>query len=149
MRFTNAPADPFRLLFSLFSLFSRFSRVLPVSLALLIAAPAMVSAATRIRIMPPDRATFAVGQRFDLRVEATADGGPAAAPPAGLIVTINGEDITARNILDAGASGGERGSGGVGATAASLAATWKATPAPAFTTNFLLRDYAFEKPGRT
>ena len=97
--------------------------------------------------MPPDRATFAVGQRFDLRVEATADGGPAAAPPSGLIVTINGEDITARNILDAGASGGERGSGGVGATAASLAATWKATAAPAFTTNFLLRDYAFEKPG--
>ena len=66
--------------------------------------------------MPPDRAIFAVGQRFDLRVEATADGGPAAAPPSGLTVTINGEDITARNILDAGASGGERGAGGVGAT---------------------------------
>ena len=62
----------------------RFSRVLPVALALLIAAPAMASAATRIRIMPPDRATFAVGQRFDLRVEATADGGPAAAPPSRL-----------------------------------------------------------------
>ena len=96
--------------------------MLPIALALLIAAPAIASAATRIRIMPPDRATFAVGQRFDMRVEATADGGPAAAPPSGLIVTINGEDITARNILDAGASGGERGSGGVGATAASLAA---------------------------
>jgi alkaline phosphatase len=125
--------------------------VLPLALAfacvLLMAAPGMVSAATRIRIMPPDRATFAVGQRFDLRVEATADGGAAAAAPSGLIVTINGEDITSRNILDAGASGGERGSGGVGATAASLAATWKATAAPAFTTNFLLRDYAFEKPG--
>ena len=97
--------------------------------------------------MPPDRATFAIGQRFDLRVEATADGGPAAAPPSGLIVTINGEDITSRNILDAGASGGERGAGGVGATAASLAPTWKATAAPAFTTNFLLRDYSFEKAG--
>lgn len=96
--------------------------------------------------MPPDRATFAVGQRFDLRVEATADGGPAAAPPNGLTVTINGEDITARNILD-GAGAGERGAGGAGATAASLPPTWKATAAPAFTTNFLLRDYAFEKPG--
>jgi alkaline phosphatase len=138
VRFTSAPSSPLHL---------PFPRVIPVAIALLIAAPAIVSAATRIRIMPPDRATFAVGQRFDLRVEATADGGPAAAPPSGLIVTINGEDITARNILDAGASGGERGSGGVGATAASLAVTWKATAAPAFTTNFLLRDYAFEKPG--
>ena len=97
--------------------------------------------------MPPDRAAFAIGQRFDLRVEATSDGGAEAAPPSGLTVTINGEDITARNILDAGAKGGERGSGGVGATGASLAATWKAAAAPAFTTNFLLRDYAFEKPG--
>ena len=97
--------------------------------------------------MPPDRATFAVGQRFDLRVEATADGGPAATPPSGLTVTINGEDITARNILDAGAGGGERGLGGVGATGGTLQGTWKATAAPTFTTNFLLRDYAFEKAG--
>ena len=96
---------------------------LPIALALLLTVPAIVSAATRIRIMPPDRATFAIGQRFDLRVEATADGGPSAAPPSGLIVTINGEDITSRNVP--GASGG----------------------APAYTTNFLLRDYSFAKPG--
>src|SRR5262249_10889549 len=52
---------------------------------------------TRIRIMPPDRGTLAVGQRFDLRVEATSDG---AEPPHGLVVTVNGVDITRRNMLD-------------------------------------------------
>jgi alkaline phosphatase len=149
VRFTNALSSRS----SCYSFpFSRLlSRVPAATLALLIVAPAlapaMASAATRIRIMPPDRATFAVGQRFDLRVEATADGGPAATPPSGLTVTINGEDITPRNILDAGAGGGERGLGGVGATGGTLQATWKATAAPTFTTNFLLRDYAFEKAG--
>ena len=61
-------------------------------------------------------------------------------------MTINGEDITARNMLDAGRERRRARRGRRGATAASLAATWKA-PAPAFTTNFLLRDHAFERPG--
>lgn len=120
--------------------------------ALLIAiAPGAASAATTIRIMPPDRAAFAVGQRFDLRVEAASDAagddqGAAAAPPRGLTVTINGADVTARNILDAGVDD-VRGAGGTGATGAALAATAKAGPAPKSTTNFLVRDYSFTKPG--
>ena len=57
-------------------------------------------AETRIRIMPPDGAVLAAGQRVDVRVEATADG---KEPPSGLTVLVNGTDITRRNLLAAGA----------------------------------------------
>ena len=77
-------------------------------------------AQARIRIMPPDRATFAVGQRVDIRVEATSTGD---APPAGLRVRIDGVDVTARSIGDAGAG------------------------APPNSTNFLLRSHTFSKAG--
>ena len=93
--------------------------------------------------MPPDRGTLAVGQRFDLRVEATSDG---AEPPHGLVVTVNGVDITRRNMLDPGL-GGERGAGGVGATSSTLPPFQKAGTAAANTTNFLLRDYSVNRPG--
>jgi alkaline phosphatase len=109
-------------------------------------APHTATAATRIRIMPPNRAAFAVGQRFDLRVEATNDEGTSAPAPRGLTVSINGADVTSRNILDAGA-GGVRGHGGVGASAASLPSSWRAGAAPASSTNFLVREYAFERTG--
>ena len=75
-------------------------------------------AETRIRIMPPDGAVLAAGQRVDVRVEATADG---KEPPSGLTVLVNGTDITRRNLLAAGA-GGERGVGGTGTDAAVPAA---------------------------
>jgi alkaline phosphatase len=57
---------------------------------------ALLPGGTQLRIMPPDRAKFAVGQRFDIRVEATRKDGP---PPTGLRVLLDGEDITAANTL--------------------------------------------------
>ncbi len=95
------------------------------------------SAATRIRVMPPDGAVLAAGQRVDVRVEATSDG---AEPPRGLTVLINGKDVTVRNILAAGA-GGERGAGGAG-TEDSVRPTHRAGTAAPNTTNFLLRDFS-------
>jgi hypothetical protein len=53
-------------------------------------------AQTTIRLVPVDGATVAAGARFDIRVEATAPAGAEA--PAGLTVTLDGADITARNI---------------------------------------------------
>jgi len=100
-------------------------------------------AATRIRIMPPDRGVLASGQRFDIRVEATSDD---ANPPRGLTVLVNGVDVTARNILDPGVAG-ERGAGGTGATASTIAAAQRAVTAPPNTTNFLLRDFSVAKAG--
>jgi alkaline phosphatase len=119
---------------------------LPTLLGLLLAgAAASAPAETRLRIMPPDRSTLAVGQRFDVRVEAAgAEGGPA---PAGLRVFLDGAEVTARNVLDPGA-GGERGAGGTGATGSGLPANKRAQPAPAHTSNLLLRDQAFARPGR-
>ena len=99
-------------------------------------------AETRIRIMPPDGAVLAAGQRVDVRVEATADG---KEPPSGLTVLVNGTDITRRNLLAAGA-GGERGVGGTG-TDAAVPAAQRAAPAPPNTSNFLLRDLNASVPG--
>jgi alkaline phosphatase len=101
-------------------------------------------AATTIRIMPPDRSDFAVGQLVDLRVEATSDPGPD--PPVGLRVFVDAVEVTGRNILDGG-SRNERGAGGAGATAATLPRGHGASPAPAHTTNFLQRGYSFRTPG--
>ena len=100
-----------------------------------------VSAATRIRIMPPDRGVLALGQRVDIRVEAQSD---TADPPRALLVRVNGRDVTAQNILDPGA-GGERGAGGTGA--AGRNGRRGAARAPANTTNFLLRGFHADRPG--
>jgi hypothetical protein len=100
---------------------------------------------TSIRIMPPERATFAVGQRFDIRVEATgAD--PAGAPPRALRVSLDGVEITGENILDPGVDG-VAGAGGTGATSQSLLPRHRAYAAPAHTSNFLVRDRSFDAPG--
>ena len=102
------------------------------------------AAQTRIRIMPPDGGVLAAGQRFDIRVEATS---ATADPPRGLLVTLNGRDITARNLLEPGV-GGERGAGGTGAVGTDVAEVHRAAPALRATTNFLLRGHAASAPGR-
>jgi len=107
-------------------------------------APGLATAArgdTRLRIMPPSGATFAVGQRFDLRVEAQGDG----AAPRGLSVTLDGRDITTRNLLAPGL-GGELGVGGTGT--APDASARPAAPAATTSSNFLLRDQSFATAGR-
>jgi alkaline phosphatase len=120
--------------------FMRFTTVGAVLWVCLGALPA--EAATRIRIMPPDGAVLAAGQRVDVRVEATADG---ADPPQGLTVLIDGKDVTGRNILAAGARG-ERGAGGTG-TDGSVNSTERAVVAPPNTTNFLIRGFSVVRPG--
>jgi alkaline phosphatase len=102
-----------------------------------------VDAATRIRIMPPDGGVLAAGQRVDIRVEATSDN---PQPPRGLRVTVNGRDLTARNLLDHGVSG-ERGAGGTGAGGAQFPVAERAANAPENTTNFLLRGYTAAAAG--
>jgi alkaline phosphatase len=87
---------------------------------------------------------MAAGQRFDLRVEATSPGSLSAPAPAGLRVTVNEQDVTARNLLEAMA-GGAPGAGGTGKSSGS--ALREVTPAAGNTTNFLIQDYAFDRPG--
>ncbi len=111
-----------------------------VALLLLLSPAAPVGAQTRLRIMPPSGATIAVGQRFDLRIEATA-----AAAPSGLAVTLDGVDVSARNVLAPG-PGGEKGAGGTGTPIGTVARP--AASAPATSTNFLLRDTSFTRAGR-
>jgi alkaline phosphatase len=103
---------------------STLARLRPILLGLLLLVTAAPpgEAATRIRIMPPDRSDFAVGQRFDLRVEATAD--PGSEAPRGLRVYIDAREITDRNTV---------------ATSASAAAP--------NTSNFLLRGHSFARAG--
>lgn len=74
--------------------------LLPVlmSLALL---PSVSSAAPTVRIMPPDGAVLAAGQRLDIRVEATPAPGDDVAAPLTLRVWVNGNDVTAMNADDA------------------------------------------------
>jgi alkaline phosphatase len=82
---------------------------------------AAARAETALRLMPPDRSTFAVGQRFDVRVEAAA---PAdQPPPASLRVFLDGVEITARGAAAPNAARPE-------------------------TTNFLLRGQSFSRAGR-
>ena len=100
-------------------------------------------AATRLRIMPPDGAVFAAGQRFDIRVEASSS---TPDPPRGLVVTINGQDITAKNLLDPGVNG-ERGAGGTGASGPDVQAVDRVAPALRNTTNFMLRHYSAAAAG--
>lgn len=110
-----------------------------LTVVLSIAAPA--SAQTRLRVMPPPGATFAAGQRFDLRVEASGGG----TAPGGLVVTLDGRDITATNVLAPGTAG-ERGHGGTGTPDG--AAIRPAVAAAATSTNFLARDLTFTRTGR-
>ncbi|MEP7117789.1 MAG: alkaline phosphatase [Acidobacteriota bacterium] len=99
-----------------------------------------LAAQTRLRIMPPSGATLAVGQRFDLRVEATGDD----AAPRGLTVTFDGIDLSARNVLAPGPSG-EKGQGGSGTPAGSPVRP--AVAAPTTSTNFLIRDSSLTRAG--
>ena len=91
--------------------------------ALLVAAflssPQAAAGQTRIRIMPPDGGVIAAGQRFDIRVE-SAVSSPAG---AGLVVRINGTDVSSRNAATADEG------------------------APPNSANFLLRNYSVAKPG--
>jgi alkaline phosphatase len=104
-----------------------------------------LAAQTTLRIVPADGSVFAVGQRFDLRVEATG-GDPDGPAPRGLRVQVDGRDLTDLNILDVG-EGGERGAGGTGSTGAEVPTHQRASRAPAHTTNFLARDRRFDVPG--
>lgn len=63
-------------------------------LAFLLVCGAPATAATTIRIMPPDGGILPAGQLLDIRVEATGDDG---VPPAGLRVWVGGDEWTARN----------------------------------------------------
>jgi alkaline phosphatase len=112
-----------------------------VLLALLITTAAPAAAQTAVRVMPPPGASFAAGQRFDLRVEAAGTG----SAPTGLVVSLDGRDITATNVLAPGAAG-ERGHGGTGTPDGTTGRP--AAAAPATTTNFLARDLSFTRPGR-
>jgi alkaline phosphatase len=103
-------------------------------------------AATRIRIMPPDGGVIAVGQQFDIRVEAENESPAAADPPRGLVVLVNGRDVSSRNLLEPGLNG-ERGAGGTGAAGPELPAGDRAAPAFRHTTNFLLRRYVVTAAG--
>jgi alkaline phosphatase len=122
---------------------ARAARFHIVATLAIFAAATPAAAATRIRIMPPDGAVLAAGQRLDIRVEATSD---TATPPRGLIVSINGKDVTPLNILDPGTAG-ERGAGGTGASAASVPLAHRAGRARGNTTNFLMRGFSQPKPG--
>lgn len=104
------------------------------------------SAQTTLRILPGEGTVVALGQRFDIRVEATgAD--PAGAAPRGLRVEIDDRDVTSLNILDPGV-GREAGAGGTGSTRPEVPEHLRASPAPSHTSNFLLRERSFEVAGR-
>jgi alkaline phosphatase len=100
-------------------------------------------ASTSLRIMPPDGGVLATGQRFDIRIEATSS---TSDPPRGLRVTVNGRDVTERNVLERGV-GGERGAGGTGAAGSDRPTMLRAAPAFRNTTNFLLRGYTVAAAG--
>jgi alkaline phosphatase len=117
----------------------RYRSLLVPVFVIAVAAPA--AAQTALRVMPPPGAAFAVGQRFDLRVEAAGN----TTAPTGLVVTLDGRDLTATNVLAPGA-GGERGHGGTGTPDAPVGRP--AAAAAATTTNFLARDLSFTRPGR-
>jgi alkaline phosphatase len=120
------------------------SRGVTLVLSLVVASafvPRSAGAQARLRVMPPSGASFAAGQRFDLRIEATGSG----AAPGGLVVTLDGRDITATNVLDAGPSGT---AGGNGAGTPATTTVRPAAAAAAATTNFLARDLAFTRAGR-
>ena len=129
---------------------TRFARLVRMLLLLGMSAVSGIgigpaNAATRIRIMPPDGAVVAAGQRFDIRVEAESDA-TTGDPPRKLVVLVNGRDVTTQNLLEPG-PGGERGAGGTGAGGSNVAARDRAAPAFRNTTNFLLRHYSVSAAG--
>lgn len=93
--------------------------------------------------MPPNGSTLAVGQRFDIRVEATGD----SEPPHGLRVFIEGKEITSANLLAPGPNG-ERGVAGTGAADSGVGSQIRAGTAPRNTTNFLVRAFTIARPGK-
>ena len=113
----------------------------PVLAAAFVLTSVTAHAQTSISIVPVNGATIAAGARFDIRVEATSAAGGEA--PRGLTVTLDGADITAENILEAGADG-ERGRGGRGTPNGYEPARDRAATAPAHTTNFLQRDLTLD-----
>ena len=117
----------------------------PVFVSAFVLVSVAAHAQTSIRIVPVNGATIAAGSRFDIRVEATAASGPEA--PGGLKVTLDGVDVTAKNILAPGVDG-ERGRGGTGTPDRYEPARDRAAQAPARTTNFLQRDVALAIAGR-
>jgi alkaline phosphatase len=94
-------------------------------------------AQTSLRLAPVNGATMAAGARFDIRVEATGRAGSEA--PRGLRITLDGIDITGKNLLAPGVDG-ERGRGGTGTPDGYQPERDRAAAAPAHTTNFLQRD---------
>ena len=70
--------------------------------------------------MPPDGAVLAARQLVDIRVEASSD---TAEPPRGLIVRVNGTDVTRQNVVRPDEK------------------------APANTTNFLMRGFSMAQAG--
>ena len=68
-----------------------------------LAAPPAAAAGVSVRILPPDKAQFLTGQRFDFRVEATAAG--ATDRVTSMAVSIDDIDVTARGQLVPNASG--------------------------------------------
>lgn len=123
----------------------RVRRVASLLAATILLAVAPAAAQTSLRIVPADGSVLGVGQRFDLRVEATSSA-PDGAPPRGLRVTVDGRDLTELNILDPGVEG-ERGAGGTGATDPDIPPAERAGRAPSHTTNYLVRNRSFERPG--
>ena len=109
--------------------------------AVFVLASVTAHAQTSLSIVPVDGATIAAGARFDIRVEATGVRGGQA--PRGLRVTLDGAEISGRNILEAGADG-ERGRGGTGTPQGYEPARDRADTAPRHTTNFLLRDLTLD-----
>ncbi len=121
---------------------SVFRLVLCICCWLCAGTSARAQPSVEIRIMPPDRATFVVGQLFDIRVEATSLKGDT--PPAALRVTVMGRDISHRNAL---ANDGVGGTGTIPRHTPTGGRARRAASAPKNTTNFLVRDFSFDRPG--
>ena len=119
--------------------------LVPVAVAVSVLVSVTAHAQTSIRIVPVSGATIAAGARFDIRVEAAGVAGGEA--PRGLTVTLDGVDVTAKNILAPGVDG-QRGRGGTGTPDGHEPARDRAAPAPAHTTNFLQRDVTLGGAGR-
>jgi len=65
-----------------------------------VGAPELLAVGINVRVTPPHRVQLLAGQRFDIRVEATAT--DAGASVAALKVTVDGIDVTSRGVLTTG-----------------------------------------------
>ncbi|MGZ7081371.1 MAG: hypothetical protein ACXVJT_18315, partial [Thermoanaerobaculia bacterium] len=68
-----------------------------LSISWFVLASAASAQTIRVRVMPPNRAQFLQFQRFDVRVEATADTG---ATVGDVKITLDGRDITSSGTFD-------------------------------------------------